>query len=76
MASAASIYFGTGKPFDTRDFTNGSQEYNDRSTASYNAAMYCSLITFIVAIVVCILIMKESHPRINAVRKLKKMGIA
>ena len=76
FASAISIYFGTGKPFDTRSFPNGSEEYNKRSTASYNAAMYCSLGTFLASVVICLLIMKESHPRINAMRKLKSMGIS
>ena len=48
LASAVSIYFGSGPPFNTRSFTNGSEEYNRRSAASYNAAMYCSLASFLI----------------------------
>ena len=75
MASGFTIFLSSSSKYVTKNLSNTSDEYQRRTVLSFRDACICSIGTYCISILIAIFFLPESHPRLTALRQLKKMGV-
>ena len=75
MASCFTIFLSSSAKYVTKNLANTSEEYQRRTILSFRDACICSISTYCIGMIIVIFLLPESHPRLTALRQLKKMGV-